>query len=111
MNTSIFFFNDSATTDIFPLSLHDSLPISFISACGQVSKHLKQSALACLAPPKTSTQARFMNLHRLVKWADQLLQHAPPRSEEHTSELQSPCNIVCRLMLEKKNIIYCYIYA
>src|SRR6266436_4222725 len=51
---------------------------TFISACGQVSKHLKQSALACLAPPKTSTQARFMNLHRLVKWADQLLQHAPP---------------------------------
>ena len=51
---------------------------TFISACGQVSKHLKQSALACLAPPKTSTKARFMNLHRLVKWADQLLQHSPP---------------------------------
>lgn len=51
---------------------------TFISACGQVSKHLKQSALAGLAPPKTSTKARFMNLHRLVKWADQLLQHSPP---------------------------------
>jgi hypothetical protein len=51
---------------------------TFISACGQVSRHLKQSALACLAPPKTSTKARFMNLHRLVKWADQLLQHSPP---------------------------------
>jgi hypothetical protein len=51
---------------------------TFLSACGQVSKHLKQSALACLAPPKTSTKARFMNLHRLVKWADQLLQHSPP---------------------------------
>jgi hypothetical protein len=50
----------------------------FLSACGQVSKHLKQSALACLAPPKTATKARFMNLHRLVKWADQLLQHSPP---------------------------------
>lgn len=51
---------------------------TFISAWGQVSKHLKQSALACLAPPKTSSKARFMNLHRLVKWADQLLQHSPP---------------------------------
>jgi len=51
---------------------------TFLSACGQVSKPLQQSALACLAPPKTSTQARFMHWHRLVKWADQLLQHAPP---------------------------------
>jgi hypothetical protein len=51
---------------------------TFLSACGHVSKHLKQSALACLAPPKTATKARFMNLHRLVKWADQLLQHSPP---------------------------------
>lgn len=50
----------------------------FLSACGQVSKPLKHSALACLAPPKTSTQARLMNLHRLVKWADQLLPHSPP---------------------------------
>ncbi len=51
---------------------------TFISACGQVSSHLKQSVLACLVPPKTPTKARFMNLHRLVKWADQLLQHSPP---------------------------------
>jgi len=39
---------------------------TFLSACGQVSKHLKHSALACLAPPKTSTKARFMHLHRLA---------------------------------------------
>jgi len=51
---------------------------TFLSACGKVSRHLKQSALACLAPPKTSTKARFMNLQRLVKWADQLLKHSPP---------------------------------
>ncbi len=49
----------------------------FLSACGKASKKLKQTLLACLAPPKTSTKARFMNLHRLVKWADQLLQHSP----------------------------------
>lgn len=51
---------------------------TFISACGKVSKHLKQTILACLAPPKVSTKARFMNLHRLVTWADKLLRHCRP---------------------------------
>jgi hypothetical protein len=50
---------------------------TFISSCGKVSKKLKQTVLACLAPPKVSTKARFMNLHRLVRWADQLLKHSP----------------------------------
>jgi len=50
---------------------------SFISACGQASKKLKQTALAFFAPPKTSTKARFMNIHRLVKWAEMVLQHSP----------------------------------
>jgi len=50
---------------------------TFISACGQASKKLKQTLLACLAPPKVSTKARFMNLHRLMKWADRLLRHSP----------------------------------
>jgi hypothetical protein len=49
----------------------------FVSACGRVSKNLKQTLLASLAPPKVSTKARFMNLHHLVAWADQLLQHSP----------------------------------
>lgn len=49
----------------------------FISACGKVSKKLKQTVLACLAPPKVSHKARFMNLHRLVKWAALLLEHSP----------------------------------
>ncbi|MDM8516136.1 hypothetical protein QUF76_08050 [Desulfobacterales bacterium HSG16] len=48
----------------------------FISACGKASKHYKQTILACLAPPKVSTKARFMNLHRLVIWADKLLKHS-----------------------------------
>ena len=50
---------------------------TFISSCGKASKKLKQTVLACLAPPKVSTKARFMNLHRLVRWADQLLSHSP----------------------------------
>jgi len=50
---------------------------TFLSACGKVSKKLKQTTLASLAPPKVSTKGRFMNLHRLVKWADKLLKHSP----------------------------------
>lgn len=51
---------------------------TFLSACGKASGKLKQTVLACLAPPKVSTQARFMNLHRLVVWAQRLLEHSPP---------------------------------
>src|SRR5256885_10232852 len=68
-----FFFNDTATTEIYTLSLHDALPIFLASSRG-----------SC----------------RTVRQADQWL--CPVRSEEHTSELQSPCNLVCRLLLEKK---------
>lgn len=50
---------------------------TFLSACGKISKKFKQTILACLAPPKVSTKARFMNIHRLVKWAGQLLRHSP----------------------------------
>ncbi len=49
----------------------------FLRACGAVSKRIKQTILACLAPPKVSTKARFMNLHRLVKWASLLLKQSP----------------------------------
>lgn len=50
---------------------------SFISACGQASKKMKQTVLACLVPPKVSTKARFMNIHRSVKWAQMILRHSP----------------------------------
>jgi len=55
---------------------HPQYPI-FLQACGAVSKRLKQTVLACLAPPKVSTKARFMNLHRLVSWAERLLEQSP----------------------------------
>src|SRR5574341_2570982 len=66
-----FFFNDTATTEIYTLSLHDALPIS-------------------------------KNWHSLKNWVPKSLSMRKIRSEEHTSELQSPTNIVCRLLLEKK---------
>ncbi|MBF0208637.1 MAG: hypothetical protein HQK53_17340 [Oligoflexia bacterium] len=50
---------------------------TFLSTCGEISKKLKQTILACLAPPKVSIKARFMNLHRLVNWANNLLKHSP----------------------------------
>jgi hypothetical protein len=50
---------------------------TFLSACGRVSGKLKQTVLACLAPPKVQTKARFMNVHRLITWADRLLSLSP----------------------------------
>src|SRR5258706_3862013 len=80
-HTSIFFFfNDTATTEIYTLSLHDALPIS-----------LPSGALDPDAPPEPG----FV--------LPPVLWFPSPRSEEHTSELQSLTNLVCRLLLEKKN--------
>jgi len=50
----------------------------FLSACGRVSGKLKQTILACLAPPTVRTKARFMNVHRLFTWAERLLHLSPP---------------------------------
>src|SRR5256885_13251336 len=77
LNYFFFFFNDTATTEIYTLSLHDALPIC------------------------SSTRAPTTRAPRLLKSAC-LTRSGVGRSEEHTSELQSPCNLVCRLLLEKK---------
>src|SRR3989454_6203453 len=79
-----FFFNDTATTEIYTLSLHDALPIWLR---GSTRTGSAREGRARSAP---SDRARPFGTRR------------PPRSEEHTSELQSPCNLVCRLLLEKK---------
>src|SRR5260370_28667398 len=81
---SLFFFNDTATTEIYTLSLHDALPIFACSgAPGRCRAHRDRAARAEL-----------------------------PRSEEHTSELQSHLNLVCRLLLEKKkNLRICTCHA
>src|ERR1022692_877434 len=71
-----FFFKDTATTEIYPLSLHDALPIS----------HVRHRSGRCgvYLPCPQDPLADKAGIHR---------------SEEHTSELQSPCNLVCRLLL------------
>src|SRR5438876_2285837 len=83
----IFFFNDTATTEIYTLSLHDALPIwreGLIAALG----FLFLSFVFCYPAGLSST--------------DCILSGDALRSEEHTSELQSPVHLVCRLLLEKK---------
>src|SRR6266567_8975625 len=78
----VFFFNDTATTEIYTLSLHDALPIS------PLGPGRRRHPVGLAARPRRGP--------------------APAgRSEEHTSELQSQSNLVCRLLLEKKkNTIY-----
>src|SRR5438093_11402841 len=79
-SSSFFFFNDTATTEIYTLSLHDALPIRGLANSG---------AEALLGFGLLPVRRPFG-------------QRQPPRSEEHTSELQSLTNLVCRLLLEKK---------
>src|SRR2546422_5410904 len=79
-----FFFNDTATTEIYTLSLHDALPISFLSV-----------PVLYAAPGARGKPIGVINLTDRVG--------GDARSEEHTSELQSRLHLVCRLLLEKKN--------
>src|SRR2546427_9413726 len=80
-----FFFNDTATTEIYTLSLHDALPISTAGGTRATpgrSRSRSRPTARPSAPPRPGG--------------------ADVRSEEHTSELQSQSNLVCRLLLEKK---------
>src|SRR2546428_3398772 len=84
---SFFFFNDTATTEIYTLSLHDALPIYARNRFSPSSSSTGVSRRSGGGGPQASVPART----------------PPPRSEEHTSELQSRSDLVCRLLLEKKN--------
>src|SRR2546427_12115292 len=78
----LFFFNDTATTEIYTLSLHDALPIS----CRRLN----------------ASSCRVSSAARSPAWRISSASSRRGRSEEHTSELQSQSNLVCRLLLEKK---------
>src|SRR5256885_15872459 len=95
-----FFFNDTATTEIYTLSLHDALPI-----CSSPSNST-ETRVAIARPVKTATVTCRRRSAVILRERSRLgcSFHRPRdcRSEEHTSELQSPCNLVCRLLLEKK---------
>src|SRR6476661_11081049 len=81
-SSGFFFFNDSATTEIYTLSLHDALPIwPWRARCMRELMHACMHGAAAVESAERRDRAR---------------------SEEHTSELQSHLNLVCRLLLEKK---------
>jgi hypothetical protein len=71
----------------------------FLSACGRVSGQLKQTLLACLAPPTVRTKARFMHVHRLFSWADRLLKLSPAGGAKAGSILVLPAGITQRVPL------------
>src|SRR2546425_12246295 len=87
-----FFFNDTATTEIYTLSLHDALPIS--RPCASWAR--PSSVTSPSATPSTRARASWAPASPSASGA------ATARSEEHTSELQSLAYLVCRLLLEKK---------
>src|SRR5438105_11157130 len=86
-----FLFNDTPTTDIYTLSLHDALPISSTRSAS------RRSSRRARAPSASSTM-QASRATWMPSW--------PSRSEEHTSELQSRVDLVCRLLLEKKKRIH-----
>src|SRR2546427_4931645 len=93
-----FFFNDTATTEIYTLSLHDALPIYAIITD------------IALAQRNANGKVEYIATFFIVKPVDMSLSS---RSEEHTSELQSQSNLVCRLLLEKKkrmSLLETYLY-
>src|SRR5688572_32247465 len=91
MLAMLFFFKDTVTTDIYSLSLHDALPIS-----PRVRFAVMMQAQRGNRSIRDCTRNTFRI--RLLRWAIAFI----TRSEEHTSELQSQSNLVCRLLLEKK---------
>src|SRR3712207_8293419 len=100
-----FIFNDTATPEIYSLSLHDALPI-----CGRARRLTRQSRKpgGDSKPPRrpasrraTSTVVRSSRYGPTISTPT----GSPPRSEEHTSELKSRQYLVCRLLLEKKKAI------
>src|SRR5260370_32593007 len=97
MSFFFFFFNDTATTEIYTLSLHDALPIlaGRVRRSDQSIVRRQQGSLACPFVQRSVFDA-FSKGQRHGRSG------AAGRSEEHTSELQSHLNLVCRLLLEKK---------
>src|SRR5256885_12056357 len=101
-----FFFNDTATTEIYTLSLHDALPILLELSSLQMRRDEDRTAGAI----DVARGRAIGSLERALALTLVLLGEYGAgggiRSEEHTSELQSPCNLVCRLLLAKKKRVH-----
>src|SRR3712207_7158639 len=97
MCSHVFFFNDTATTEIYTLSLHDALPIFCWPASSRSPPTCAPSPPPCGSSPTSSGWVTSPSTS--PRWR---ACGSPIRSEEHTSELQSRQYLVCRLLLEKK---------
>src|SRR5699024_12234769 len=105
-----FFFIDSATSEIYTLSLHDALPI-YISGMQQQLAELKAFTSELSGQSSHFAQQTNSQIDGLISQLNQIQTAVSAsangasqiRSEEHTSELQSRFDLVCRLLLEKKN--------
>src|SRR5260370_30254287 len=91
-----FFFNDTATTEIYTLSLHDALPISGSDEENILNLALQRPNLLLCLVHRDTLPEKAVGCQSICDHIAQI------RSEEHTSELQSHLNLVCRLLLEKK---------
>src|SRR5438552_13715261 len=97
----MFFFNDTATTELYTLSLHDALPIWYMAVSSEAAEAARQAAKTYGAKTESSsTTARGPVANSRAR----SVARATNRTEigKHTSELQSPDHLVCRLLLEKK---------
>src|SRR3712207_7674423 len=105
-----FFFNDTATTEIYTLSLHDALPISGLWLEEPMPTGLSVSFE--FFPPKTEKmeQSLWQAIRKLAPLQPEFVS-VTYRSEEHTSELQSRQYLVCRLLLEKKKDHRCTLHG
>src|SRR3712207_8890419 len=97
----IFFFNDTATTEIYTLSLHDALPIWRRGGGGQRGAELLE-----VKTDETERSLRVEDGQEQVSPSFRRCRSQEERSEEHTSELQSRQYLVCRLLLEKKKNVF-----
>src|SRR5438874_13357982 len=93
-HSSFFFFHDTATTEIYTLSLHDALPISIADS------RFAGIDDSWIGKPDGYVESRWPILLEVAWFLDP--EERIVRSEEHTSELQSRRDLVCRLLLEKK---------
>src|SRR3712207_7952531 len=99
-----FFFNDTATTEIYTLSLHDALPI-YVQSGTDAANWLK-TQWTTIANGRADVSVSLFTHASTVSPQPSVIATITGRSEEHTSELQSRQYLVCRLLLEKKKSHY-----
>src|SRR3712207_7235353 len=96
-----FFFNDTATTEIYTLSLHDALPICFLDLGAEGRTARRRRDELNIRTPSIRRRVQVLSGGNQQK----------VRSEEHTSELQSRQYLVCRLLLEKKKQTFTILFT